>query len=143
MDKLTRQRRSENMRRIKGKDTKPELIVRRIAHSLGYRYRVHRKDLPGKPDLVFPSRRKVVFVHGCFWHQHEKLNCLDSRRPKSNVAYWQPKLDRNVSRDRVHTKELEGDGWKVLVVWDCETGDTAGLARRLRRFLGSIRKTHI
>ena len=96
MDKLTPKRRSENMRRIK--DMKPELIVRRLVHGLGFRYRLHRKDLPGKPDLVFGPRKKVIFVHGCFWHGHEREGCLDARRPKSNTQYWNTKLTRNKER---------------------------------------------
>src|SRR5687768_16524426 len=97
MDKLSQAERSENMRRIRSRNMKPELIVRSVAHRLGYRFRLHRKDLPGKPDLVFVSRRKVIFVHGCFWHQH--AGCIDSRLPKTNAAYWHPKLMRNVERD--------------------------------------------
>ena len=106
MDKLTTERRTENMRRIRSKDMKPELLVRHLVYSLGYRYRLHRKDLPGKPDLVFGPRRKVIFVHGCFWHLHPDPECVDSRVPKSNTAYWKPKLERNVERDRQHIAAL-------------------------------------
>jgi DNA mismatch endonuclease (patch repair protein) len=136
-DKLTPEGRSANMARIRGKDTKPEMAVRRLTHSLGYRYRVHRKDLPGKPDLVFGPRRKVIFVHGCFWHQHTLAVCLDGRRPKSNTGYWSPKLDRNVARDAEHVAALDAAGWQVLVIWECETKDLALLEERLVMFLES------
>lgn len=134
-DKVTPERRSVNMRAIKSKDTKPELAVRRLAHSMGYRYRLHRKDLPGKPDLVFAGRRKVIFVHGCFWHQHELEQCLDGRRPKSNNVYWDEKLRRNVERDFRNRQALEGAGWDVLIIWECETKDLSVLEDRLRGFL--------
>lgn len=123
------------MRRIRSKDMKPELAVRSLVHRLGYRFRLHDKDLAGKPDLVFRPRRKVIFVHGCFWHGHSDPLCLDGRRPKSRAEYWGPKLDRNIERDAAHVAALEADGWKVLVVWECETKDRAALVRRLRRFL--------
>lgn len=136
MDKLTPERRSENMRRIKSKGMKPEMIVRRLVHRLGFRYRLHRKDLPGKPDLVFGPKRKVIFVHGCFWHGHEREGCADSRIPKSNLDYWAPKLAKNKQRDAERCAELESLGWKVLIVWECETLDEANLRRLLRKFLG-------
>lgn len=134
-DKLSPERRSRNMAAIRGKDTKPELIVRSLVYSLGYRYRLHRKDLPGKPDLVFGSRRKVIFVHGCFWHGCERTGCLDARRPKSNTGYWNPKIEGNKSRDEKHLQALQSEGWQVLVVWDCETKDAAALKRRIVCFL--------
>lgn len=121
------------MRRIKSKGMKPEMVVRRLAHRLGYRYRLHRKDLPGKPDLAFGPRHSVIFVHGCFWHQHE---CRDGRVPSSNREYWAPKLARNVERDRSARRELEAAGWRVLVIWECEIKDEATLADRLVAFLG-------
>lgn len=125
------------MRRIRSKDMKPELIVRHLAHSLGYRYRLHRKDLPGKPDLVFPSRRKIIFVNGCFWHGHDDPNCIDGRRkPKSNLDYWLPKLARNKGRDKQHQAALEELGWSVLTIWECETKDQKQLVERLKAFLG-------
>lgn len=123
------------MRAIKSKNMLPETSVRRIAYGLGYRFRLHIKDLPGKPDLVFRPRKKVIFVHGCFWHQHSKARCLDGRLPKSNSAYWNKKLLGNVERDRRHLKALKADGWKILIVWECETKDEANLAKRLRAFL--------
>ena len=136
-DKLTPERRAENMRRIKSKNTKPEMVVRSLVHRLGYRYRLHRLDLPGKPDLVFSPRRKIIFVHGCFWHGHEDPDCADGRRqPKSNLDYWLPKLARNKERDQVQAAEIETLGWAVMIVWECETRDRPGLTARLRAFLG-------
>lgn len=114
---------------------KPELLVRRLVHGLGYRYRLHAKDLPGKPDLVFRSKRKIIFVHGCFWHAHDREGCLDGRRPKSNVSYWNPKLTRNKERDAEHVASLKAEGWKVLIIWECETELEGLLKRRLRQFL--------
>ena len=136
-DTLTPERRAENMRRIKSKNTKPETVVRSLVHRLGYRYRLHRLDLPGKPDLVFSPRRKIIFVHGCFWHGHEDPDCADGRRqPKSNLDYWLPKLARNKERDHVQAAEIETLGWAVMIVWECETRDWPGLTARLRAFLG-------
>lgn len=112
------------------------MVVRRMVHAMGYRYRLHRKDLPGKPDLVFGPRKKVVFVHGCFWHQHDLAECLDGRRPKSNIGYWSPKLERNVARDAKHIAALESAGWQVMTIWECETKDVATVERRLGDFLG-------
>jgi len=123
------------MRRIKSKDTKPELIVRQLAHRLGYRYRLHRKDLPGKPDLVFGPKRKAIFVHGCFWHGHDDPACLDGRAPRSNQTYWMPKLARNKERDGKSIAALEAAGWQVLVIWECETCDAGLLRARLEDFL--------
>lgn len=124
--------RSENMRRIKSRDTKPEMTVRRLVHSMGYRYRLHRADLPGKPDMVFVSRRKVIFVHGCFWHSH---GCKLSHVPKSNSGYWSPKLERNKARDAVHSTAVEALGWNGLIIWECELKQPEELRRRLARFL--------
>jgi len=125
--------RSEMMAAVRSKNTKPEMLVRRLVHGSGYRYRLHRPDLPGKPDLVLPSKRKVIFVHGCFWHQH---GCALSHMPKSNVAYWAPKLRRNQARDREHIKALRAAGWKPLVLWECELNKPGPLLRRLSKFLG-------
>jgi DNA mismatch endonuclease (patch repair protein) len=125
--------RSENMRRIRSKDMRPELAVRSLVHRIGYRFRLHRKDLPGKPDLVFVSRRKVIFVHGCFWHSHE--GCKVAHLPKSNQSYWGPKLERNRARDAKHLAALAAAGWKALVIWECEITDIEDLRRRLGRFL--------
>ena len=121
------------MSRIRKTNTKPELFVRSLVHRLGYRYRLHRRDLPGTPDLVFPSKRKVVFVHGCFWHQH---HCpLGTKQPRANPHYWLPKLARNKERDVTTQIALAQLGWSVLVVWECETRSESSLAKRLRRFL--------
>lgn len=133
-DRLTPERRSANMSRIRSKDTGPELAVRRLLHRLGYRFRVHRKDLPGKPDVVFMGRRKIVLVHGCFWHGH--ATCVDGRRPKSREEYWGPKIAGNIARDARHLAALEGAGWSVMTVWGCETQDEDALAERLQGFLG-------
>ena len=121
------------MRAVKSKDTGAEMIVRRLVHSLGYRYRLHRKDLPGVPDLVFPSRRAVIFVHGCFWHQHDCSR--GARIPKTRRGYWVPKLRKNQERDRCHQDRLRTTGWRFLIVWECQIGDRSDLALRLRRFL--------
>lgn len=134
-DKLTPDRRSENMRRIRSVGMKPELVVRRLVHKMGYRYRLHRRDLPGKPDLVFGPRRSVIFVHGCFWHGHELEACLDGRVPKSNIDYWGPKLIRNRKRDADQISMLKSAGWRVLVIWECETRNEPRLEARIRKFL--------
>ena len=136
MDKLTPERRSENMRRIKSKGMKPEMAVRKVAHTLGYRFRLHRKDLPGKPDLVFPGRRKAIFVHGCFWHQHSDPECRDGRVPRSNLGYWASKLDRNRNRDETAVNALREAAWQTLIIWECETHNIQELERRLVEFLG-------
>jgi len=136
-DKLTPEHRSENMRRIKSKGMKPEMLVRRVVHSLGYRYRLHSPNLPGKPDLVFASRRKVIFVHGCFWHLHGDPGCPDRRgKPRSNLDYWEPKLARNRQRDAEQIASLESAGWAVLVIWECETREPAKLTASVSAFLG-------
>jgi len=126
--------RSENMRRIRSKDTTPEVAVRQLIRGLEFTgYRLHRKDLPGKPDIAFIGRRKAIFVHGCFWHGHD---CKEgARRPKSNADYWVPKIENNARRDAAHVADLLAGGWSVLIVWECELRDTAELARRLARFL--------
>ena len=125
--------RSQIMRRVGAKNSKLELVVRRLVHSLGYRYRLHRRDLPGTPDLVFIAKRKVIFVHGCFWHQH---NCPRAARPKSNTSFWNPKLRRNVERDRRNVADLVDMGWEVMTIWECETKVLEALSRRIVRFLG-------
>lgn len=132
-DKLSRERRSANMSAIRSRGMKPELRVRRTVHAIGYRFRLHRRDLPGKPDLVFTGRLKAIFVHGCFWHQH--AGCQDGRMPRSNTSYWWPKLTRNMERDSEHLAQLSTDGWDVLVVWECETVDESRLRSRLQLFL--------
>ena len=132
-DSLNPSRRSENMRRIKAKNTKPEMVVRKLLHSLGYRYRLHAKDLPGKPDVVFRRLKRAIFIHGCFWHQHGE--CREGRLPGSRPEYWIPKLGRNVERDRNHAAQLIDAGWRVLTLWECETVDPDFLKRALCAFL--------
>lgn len=126
--------RSRVMRAVKGQNTGPEMVVRSLAHSMGYRYRLHRKDLPGKPDLVFPALHKVIFVHGCFWHQHDCHR--GARFPKSNQDYWLPKLLRNQKRDAIHQENLRKLGWEILIIWECELKKTETLSKRIREFLG-------
>jgi len=136
-DRISGGCRSANMRAVRAKDTKPELIVRRLAHGMGYRYRLHDRSLPGTPDLVFRSRRSVILVHGCFWHRHK--GCARASEPRSNVAFWRPKLARNAARDKKQLRTLRKDGWRTLVIWECETKDGRDLISRLRRFLGRNR----
>lgn len=133
MDIVSPQRRSEMMSGIRGRDTKPEIAVRRLAHRLGYRFRLHRRDLPGTPDLVFPGRKKVIFVHGCFWHRHP--GCRFAYQPKSNVGKWQAKFEANVARDARVREELARIGWDVLTIWECETADLDMLTNKLATFL--------
>jgi DNA mismatch endonuclease, patch repair protein len=133
VDSLTTAERSENMRRIRSKDTSPEMLVRQLVYSMGYRYRLHARELSGRPDLVFRSKKKAIFVHGCFWHQH--TSCREGRLPSSRPEYWRPKLTRNVERDRIHLESLSSLGWRVLVIWECETVGTERLKKKLARFL--------
>ena len=128
--------RSANMRAIRSRDMQPELNVRSLVHRMGYRFRLHRKSLPGRPDLVFGPRRKAIFVHGCFWHLH---NCKTAHIPRSNVKYWKPKLAGNRRRDGKNIEALQGEGWQVLVVWECEVRDMSELKKRLRVFLGKVK----
>ena len=121
------------MRAVKSRDTGPEMLVRRLVHRMGYRYRLYRKGLPGRPDLVFPGRRKVIFVHGCFWHQHDCPH--GSRLPKSNQDYWHPKLARNKERDTENHARLLEQGWDVLTIWQCQTKDPSVLQERIQQFL--------
>ncbi len=128
-DIVDSRRRSENMSRIRGRDTVPELAIRRIAHGLGLRFRLYRKDLPGRPDLVFPKHRLAVFVHGCFWHRHR--GCRYAYTPKSRVAFWTNKFAGNVVRDQRNEESLRNLGWQVLVIWECETWDEGNIRQRL------------
>lgn len=121
------------MRAVKGENTGPEMLVRRVAHRLGFRFRLHRKDLPGKPDLVFPRLRKVVFVHGCFWHGHDCAR--GARAPKGNADYWQTKIGRNRTRDAAHLAALRKAGWRAAVLWECELKNARRLEQRLVKFL--------
>ena len=129
----TAEQRSRIMRAVRGKNTRPELLVRRLAHRLGYRFRLHRDDLPGKPDLVFPRLQKVVFVHGCFWHGH--ICARGARVPVRNRDYWQQKVARNKARDETVPKSLQALGWQSLVIWECETRRELAVEKRLKRFL--------
>ena len=133
MDTMTKGERSLRMALIRSKNTKPELAVRRLVHRMGFRYRLHSRKLPGKPDLVFASKMRVIFVHGCFWHLHRK--CLQCRPPKSGQGYWLPKLERNSVRDKSVRRALTRLGWKSLVVWECELKQPEKLARKLFTFL--------
>lgn len=134
-DTLTPKQRSERMSRVKSGDTKPEMRVRKLIHGMGYRYRLHRKDLPGTPDLVFPSRRKVIQVHGCFWHRHPDPDCPLARLPKSKLDFWLPKLEGNRERDQRNEKKLREMGWRQLVIWECQLKDETALAEKVRQFL--------
>lgn len=134
MDQAPSNLRRRTMQAVKSRDTKPELIVRRLAHAMGYRYRLHRQDLPGKPDLVFSARRAVIFVHGCFWHGHDCRR--GARIPKTNRAYWAAKISRNRERDLAHQVLLTAQGWRVLVIWECQIRDADMLRQMLRAFLG-------
>ena len=135
-DTLSPGQRSERMGRIRSKGSGPERRVRRLIHRLGYRFRLHRADLPGTPDLVFPGRRKVIFVHGCFWHRHPDPSCRLARMPKSRQDFWAPKLERNRERDLSNQAALESLGWSYLVLWECELKDSVALENRIRTFLG-------
>ena len=137
-DTRTKVQRRRIMQSVGQKNTGPEWSVRRLLHRLGYRYRLHRKDLPGTPDIVFPSRRKAIFVHGCYWHGH---GCKKGRLPKSNLDYWSPKIDSNKERDRRKQSELEAAGWEFRIVWQCETKDLERLEQVLVAYLESSTNT--
>ncbi len=128
------------MARIRSKDTQPELLVRRIVFALGHRYRLHVRDLPGRPDLVFRKRRKVIFIHGCFWHLHE--TCGQARIPKSRREFWVPKLEGNRRRDEIHRRKLIEEGWKVLTIWECQVKDAGKLGKRIAKFLDGNSREH-
>lgn len=132
-DTLSPRRRSDNMRRIKSKGMKPEIAVRSLTHRMGHRYRLHVSTLPGKPDLVFPAKKKIIDVRGCFWHQHRK--CIDAHIPKTRADYWKPKLLGNLRRDKKNSRKLKALGWQVLVIWECEVGDLDLLRSRIDEFL--------
>ena len=134
-DIVTAEHRSKIMSMIKGKNTKPEMLVRSVCHEMGLRYRLHRKDLPGKPDLVFPKHRLCIFVHGCFWHRHP--GCKYAYTPKSRLDFWLPKLARNVERDLAAQQALQALGWRVAIVWECHTKDREFLRNEIRITLGS------
>ena len=133
-DNLTSTQRRRLMGRVRCRDTTPEVRVRKIVHRLGFRFRLHRRDLPGTPDLVFPRHKKVIFVHGCFWHQHD---CPRGRRPGTNRDFWDKKLDRNIQRDIDNVNLLQRHGWTILILWECETRHTDVMERRIGEFLGT------
>ncbi|MCI5207788.1 MAG: DNA mismatch endonuclease Vsr [Candidatus Electrothrix sp. ATG2] len=135
MDVHSPEQRSYNMSRIKGKNTKPELLVRKWLWSQGYRYRLHRKDLPGKPDIVFPGQKKAIFVHGCFWHKHD---CKYFKWPRTNEEFWRKKINGNVSRDQKNYRALQEDGWDYFVLWECELKTSKVLTlERVQAFIKS------
>jgi len=132
-DFLSSERRSWLMSRVHGKNTKPEIAVRKLIYALGFRYRLHDRTLPGSPDIVFKSRKKVIFVHGCFWHGHRK--CPRATMPKSNKDFWQDKIKTNRKRDAKDERKLESLGWKVMTVWECQLKNSEKLAERIKKFL--------
>ena len=136
VDILTREHRSWNMSRIRGKNTSPEMVVRRILHSMGYRFRLHYKHLPGCPDIVMPKFKAAIFVHGCFWHRH--LNCFNCTTPTANRKFWLEKLQGNVERDKKNLSTLKKAGWRTLIVWECQIADIVKIKSRLARFIDSI-----
>ncbi|MEK6283725.1 MAG: DNA mismatch endonuclease Vsr [Acidobacteriota bacterium] len=136
-DPLSPAERSERMRLIRRADTKPEMIVRRLVHALGFRYRLHSRSLPGHPDLVFTSRKKVIFVHGCFWHQH--INCRQYRMPRSRLEFWLPKLEGNRRRDVASQRKLSDLGWNALIIWECQLKKRTVLTKRIKKFLETDR----
>lgn len=136
MDTLNPKERSERMSRVQAKNTKPELHVRRLISKLGYRYRLHDNKLPGKPDIVFKGRKKVVFVHGCFWHRHPDPKCALARLPKSRKEFWVPKLTDNRRRDIKNVAELRKNGWSILIIWECQLKNEELLIKKLKGYLG-------
>jgi DNA mismatch endonuclease (patch repair protein) len=134
VDRLDPEARGRLMAAVRSKDTKPEMVVRRLLHAMGYRFRLHRRDLPGMPDLVLPGRSKAIMVHGCFWHGH---GCPAGRLPKSRLEFWRPKIAGNRARDARNIRALRRSGWSVSVIWTCQMGDLQRLEKRLRRFLTS------
>ncbi len=135
MDTFSPEKRSAIMRLVRSTDTSPEKMVRSLLHGLGFRFRLHRKDVPGNPDIVLPKYSTVVFVHGCFWHRH--VGCPRASTPAVNQDYWLPKFDRTVKRDRRNAKELQRQGWHVVVVWECELRDPDRLAKRLKKVIAA------
>ncbi len=135
MDHVSINKRSEIMAAVCSKDTKPEMTVRRMVHSMVYRYRLHRSDLPGKPDLTFPAKKKVIFVNGCFWHGHK--GCNKARIPKTRVAYWEKKIQNNIKRDERVKRELKRQGWSYLTIWQCQLKDKNTTLKRIKKYLDS------
>lgn len=140
MDTLTPAERSVRMSKIRGKNTRPELTVRSVLHAQSYRFRLHKKSLPGSPDLVFAGRKKAVFIHGCFWHAHSSSKCKIANKPKTRRSYWSTKFSQNISRDRRTRRALRQLGWVSAVVWECEVRNSDRLIRRLKKFLGPPNK---
>ncbi len=138
MDVFDKQKRSSIMSTVKNRNTKPELIVRSMLHRMGYRFRIHRRDLPGNPDITLPKHKKIVFVHGCFWHGHKK--CRRAKRPTTNQEFWNKKLNSNIKRDNKNVLELNKAGWQTLVVWSCEIKDKDNLMQRLQNFIAGVSK---
>ena len=132
-DVFTQDKRSSIMANVKGRNTKPELVVRSIIHRMGFRYRLHVADLPGKPDIVLPRHKKVIFVNGCFWHGHK--DCPRAKRPTTNTSSWDAKLDENILRDKRNVRKLKKDGWHTLTIWECEIKDRDKIYHKLSRFL--------
>lgn len=135
MDSLTKEQRSELMAKVKSKNTKPELIVRSITHRMGFRYRLHDKKLPGKPDMVFKKSKKVILINGCFWHRH--IGCSRCRMPKSRRSFWKEKFKRNIARDEITKKRISDLGWNYLIIWECELENISALSDKIRTFLES------
>jgi len=133
MDRISGEHRSWNMSRIKSGNTKPEIIVRSLLHNMGYRFRLHRKDLPGKPDIVLPRYKSVIFVHGCFWHRHK--GCKNATSPKTKKTFWREKFRTNVERDRKVQKEMKSMGWRIQIIWECELSDLDKVKRFLKESL--------
>ena len=133
MDIISKAVRSKNMSNIRSTDTVPEVTVRRLLHSMGYRFRLHKKGLPGNPDICLPKYKTIIFVHGCFWHHHP--NCKDGHFPKSNRSYWMPKINRNINRDKNIKRELKKLGWKVIIIWGCEIKNTDRVVKKLQKSL--------
>lgn len=136
MDIVSPAKRSRMMAGIKGKNTQPEIAVRKLVHGMGFRFRLHRRDLPGSPDLVFPRLRKVIFVHGCFWHRHS--GCRLAYTPKSNIEFWLRKLENNMRRDTAALQALVDLGWKVLIVWECEVANLPALTEKVSFFMSEV-----
>ena len=137
MGEINKSKRSYNMSKIKGKDTRPELIVRKILYKKGYRYRLHGTKVIGKPDIIFEKRKKIIFVHGCFWHRHE--NCKYSTFPKTNRAFWNKKFDDNIKRDDTVKKQLLEMGYNVMIIWECQTKDVSSLEAKMLEFIGPLK----
>ena len=137
-DSLTKEERSKQMSLVRSKNTKPEMLVRRSVHGMGYRYRLHKNTLPGIPDLVFASRKKVIFVHGCFWHQHSDSECPLARMPKSRLEFWETKLKGNHLRDKKNLLLLNQLGWDTLIIWECELRDMSSVTKKMQGFLDEI-----